>query len=102
MVGDIDDAGHAQSGRKADAVFTPVREIHAELAACRALVVARGQALAAHMLSVADTPSSVKPLRNTCCTPKASASRALRSASSSTMKVAALYQLWNAVASSRR
>src|ERR1035441_53168 len=69
VVGDVDDAGHAQSGREPDAVFTPAREIDAELPAARALVVTRGQALAAHMLSGAETPSSARPLRSTCCTP---------------------------------
>lgn len=38
----------------------------------------------AYMLSGAETPSSVNPLRRTRCTPRASATRALRSASSST------------------
>src|SRR4029077_18900685 len=45
---------------------------------------------AAHMLSGADTPRSVRPLRTTCCTPSTSASRALRSGGSSTMNCSAL------------
>ena len=95
MIGHVDDSGDAQADCEPDAEFAPAREIEAELPAPRALVVARGQALTmtAHMLSGADTPSSVSPLRSTCCTPKASARRALRSALSSTMKGAALYQL---------
>ena len=45
---------------------------------------------AAHMLSGADTPRSVRPLRITCCTPSTSARRALRKLGSPTMNCSAL------------